>query len=148
MAHRVDDLAPELLAFLEERHLATLTTLRSDGSAHVTPVGFTWDAATGLARVITSAGSRKALNVAADPRVTLCQVDRGRWLSLEGVARVTRDPAEVAEAVQRYAGRYQAPRPNAQRVAIVIEVERVMGRASQPAPQAAAVPVPGPSNRG
>src|ERR1044071_1063656 len=51
-------------AFLAERHLATLTTLRPDGSPHVVAVGFTWDPAAGLARVITFAHSRKARNLA------------------------------------------------------------------------------------
>jgi uncharacterized pyridoxamine 5'-phosphate oxidase family protein len=37
------DLTPEMLEFLRERHLATLTTLRPDGSPHVVPVGFTYD---------------------------------------------------------------------------------------------------------
>ena len=32
------------LDFLAERHLATLTTLRRDGTPHVVPVGFTYDA--------------------------------------------------------------------------------------------------------
>ncbi|MEO7518626.1 MAG: pyridoxamine 5'-phosphate oxidase family protein, partial [Acidimicrobiales bacterium] len=36
-------LPPEVLAFLDERHLATLTTLRPDGSPHVVAVAFTWD---------------------------------------------------------------------------------------------------------
>ncbi len=31
------------LEFLTERHLASLTTLRADGSPHVVPVGFTYD---------------------------------------------------------------------------------------------------------
>ena len=38
------DLPAEALTFLAERHLATLTTLRPDGSPHVVAVGFTWDA--------------------------------------------------------------------------------------------------------
>ena len=38
------DPGPGLLAFLTERHLATLTTLRPDGSPHVVPVGVTYDA--------------------------------------------------------------------------------------------------------
>ncbi len=38
------------LAFLAERHLATLTTLRADGSPHVCAVGFSY--AHGVARVI------------------------------------------------------------------------------------------------
>ena len=37
------DVSPAMLAFLAERHLATLTTLRADGSPHVVPVGFSYD---------------------------------------------------------------------------------------------------------
>ena len=114
-----------------ERHLATLTTLRPDGSPHVVAVGFTWDDDAGLARVITFAPSRKARNVppapAAGPRV--CQVDGGRWLTLEGTAVVTDDPDRVAEAVRRYAERYRQPGERADRVAIEISVDRVLGRA-------------------
>lgn len=113
--------------FLTERHLATLTTYRADGSAHVVPVGFTWDEAAGLARVITSGGSQKAANVRRDGRAVLCQVDGRRWITLEGTARVTDDPAEVAEAVERYAARYRRPRENPARVAIEITVTRVLG---------------------
>lgn len=115
------------LAFVTERHLATLTTLRSDGSPHVTPVGFTWDPEAGLARVICSGSSRKARNAAGDPRVVLCQLDGRRWLSLHGLARVSSDTARVAEAVERYARRYRQPRVNPQRVVLEIQVERVLG---------------------
>ena len=65
MGYDVHDLPDEVLAFLDERHLATLTTLRPDGSPHVVAVGFTWDDEAGIARVITFAPSRKARNVAA-----------------------------------------------------------------------------------
>ncbi|WP_308249751.1 pyridoxamine 5'-phosphate oxidase family protein [Sphaerisporangium fuscum] len=34
-------------AFLAEPHLATLTTLRPDGTPHVVAVRFTWDGAAG-----------------------------------------------------------------------------------------------------
>jgi hypothetical protein len=37
-------------ASLTRPHAATLTTLRPDGTPHVTPVRFTFDAATGLVR--------------------------------------------------------------------------------------------------
>ena len=118
-------------AFLAERHLASLTTLRPDGSPHVVAVGFTWDAPARLARVITFAPSRKARNVLADPqaRAAVCQVDGGRWLTLEGRAEVTDDPARVAEAVRRYAQRYREPGERDDRVAIEIRVDRVLGRA-------------------
>ena len=122
-------LPPAAADFLRQRHLATLTTLRPDGSPHVVAVGFTWDAEAGLARVITFAPSRKARNVAASPggRAAVCQVDGRRWLTLEGPAEVTGDPARVAEAVRRYAERYRRPGERADRVAIEIRVDRALG---------------------
>jgi F420H(2)-dependent biliverdin reductase len=119
-----------VLAFLIERHLATLTTLRPDGSPHVVAVGFTFEPETATARVITFAPSRKARNLAAAPgsRAAVSQVDGGRWLTLEGPAEVTDDPGRVAEAVRRYAQRYRPPKERADRVAIEIHVDRVLGR--------------------
>lgn len=132
MAYDPADLPPEVHAFLAERHLATLTTARPDRSAHVVPVGFSWDPSAGLARVITSAGSVKAANAARAGRAVLCQVDRGRWLSLEGTVDVHADADAVAEAEARYRDRYQAPRPNPDRVALHIVVDRVLGRVPPP----------------
>ena len=131
MRHDPTDLPPAAAGFLDERHLATLTTLRGDGRPHVVPVGFTWDPATATARVIASAGSRKVAHVeAAGPdgaAVVLCQVDGPRWLSLEGRAVVRRDTAAVSDAEDRYARRYRAPRPNPDRVVVEVAVERVLG---------------------
>jgi F420H(2)-dependent biliverdin reductase len=118
------DLPAGATAFLTERHLATVTTLRPDGTPHVVPVGFTWDGT--IARVITSGTSRKAVH-ADGGRVALCQVDGRRWLTLEGKAVVSADPSRVAEAVRRYAERYRQPRVNPQRVVIEITVDRAMG---------------------
>jgi PPOX class probable F420-dependent enzyme len=125
-------LPPEVLAFLTERHLATLTTLRPDGSPHVVPVGFSYEAEAALVRVITFAGSRKVLNLEAKPgsRAVVCQVDGGRWLALEGTAVVTGDPARCAEAVRRYGERYRPPKDRgADRRTIEIAVDTVLGRA-------------------
>ncbi len=123
------DLPPDVLTFLSERHLATLTTLRQDGSPHVVAVGFTWDAAAGLVRVITNGTSRKVRNVrAGSPRAVVAQVDGPRWLALEGVPAVSEDPERVAEAVRRYAGRYRQPAENPARVVLEITVDRVLGR--------------------
>jgi len=126
-------LEPAVLAFLTERHLATFTTLRPDGSPHVAPVGFSFDASVGLARVISFAGARKVRNVLASGPggglAVLSQVDGGRWLSLEGRATVTDDPDRVAAAVEGYARRYRQPGERDDRVAIEIAVTRVLGRA-------------------
>ena len=122
------NLDPEVLSFLTERHLATLTTLRRDGSPHVVPVGFTYDVETRLARVITSGESVKARNAGRPGAVAaLCQVDHARWLTLSGPIRVDADPDAVADAVERYAARYRQPRVNPLRVVLVMEVATIMG---------------------
>ena len=126
------DLGPGLVAFFTERHLATLTTLRADGSPHVVPVGVTLDAATGTARVITSGTSVKARHVrSGQARVALCQVDGRCWATLEGTAVVREDAVSVADAEARYAVRYQQPRVNPARVVLEISVDRVLGNAEK-----------------
>lgn len=131
MAYEPTDLPTEVVAFLEERHLATLTTLRSDASPHVAPVGFTFDVDTRLVRIITFASSQKVRNVRASPqaRAAVSQVDGGRWLTLEGTIEATEEPQRVAEAVRRYGMRYRIPGERSDRVALEILVDRVMGRA-------------------
>jgi PPOX class probable F420-dependent enzyme len=121
-------LTPEMTTFLTERHLATLTTLRANGSPHVVAVGFSYDAVDGVARVITFAPSVKARNAARGGRAAVCQVDGGRWLTLEGVVRLVTDPDGVAKAVAGYAARYRQPKERVDRVAIEIQVDRVLGR--------------------
>jgi F420H(2)-dependent biliverdin reductase len=125
---RLDPAAlPELArAFLIERHLATLTTTRRNDELHVVPVGFTFDAATSTARVITSGDSVKARN-ADRPGATaaLCSVDSARWITLSGPIRVERSPAAVADAERRYAERYRPPRINPKRVVLIIDVASV-----------------------
>ena len=120
---------PALQAFLTQRHLATLTTLRPDGTPHVVPVGFTYEPARRLARVITFAPSRKARNVVAAPGgpTSLCQLDGARWVTIEGAAFVRDDPEAVAEAVRRYAARYRPPKARSDRVVIELEVHRILG---------------------
>lgn len=121
-----DDFPPALLDFWTERHLCTLTTLRADGSPHVVPVGVALDLEERCAWVITFGSSRKAAQAAADGRVAACQVDGGRWSTLEGTARVRTDEASVQRAVDRYAARYRQPKPNPLRVALRIEVDRFL----------------------
>ena len=127
MALHPADLPQAAREFLAERHLATLTTVRPDGSPHVVPVAFTWDAGALVARVIASGGTRKVRNAEAGCRAVLCQVDGRRWLSLEGTADVLRDPEAVLDAERRYAERYRVPRPNPQRVVLLVTVDRVTG---------------------
>ena len=123
------DLSDDELAFLEERHVATLTTLRSDGSPHVVAIAFTYHPDEGAVRIISPDNTQKILNIERSDRAAVCQVDGPRWLTLEGPAVVQRDPADVATAVAAFEARYRPARESPTRVAIQIEVDRVLGRA-------------------
>ena len=129
MATDPAELTPAAIEFLSERHLATFTTLRRNGSPHAVPVGFTWDDEARVARVISSRGSAKVVQARAGRRASLTQVDGRRWLTLEGSTRVLEDAASVRDAEQRYAVRYRQPRPNPERVVVVLDVDRVLGGA-------------------
>ena len=135
MAWTVDrTVSEEFRAFWTERHLASLVTLRADGTPHVVPVGVTLDlddldAGTGppLAPVICRGGSVKARNAAGRGIAAVSQVDGRRWSTLEGDAVVRTDPVAVGEAERRYARRYRPPRPNPERVVVEITIRRVLG---------------------
>ena len=127
MANTTTRLTNDALAFLTERHLAMLTTLRADGSPHVVAVGFTFDPKTHIARVITTGGSQKAVNAQRGGIAVISQVDGARWLSLEGRSSVNSDIDAVRDAELRYAQRYRTPRPNPRRVVIEVQIQRVLG---------------------
>src|SRR6201996_7647550 len=127
MANTTTRLTDDALAFLSERHLAMLTTLRADNSPHVVAVGFTFDPKTHIARVITTGGSQKAVNADRGGVAVLSQVDGARWLSLEGRASVNAAIEAVRDAELRYAQRYRTPRANPRRVVIEVRIERVLG---------------------
>ncbi|WP_246086469.1 pyridoxamine 5'-phosphate oxidase family protein [Nocardioides humi] len=118
-----------LTAFWTEYHLCTLSTLDRHGAPHAVPVGATLDPENGCAWIITRRGSQKVANVRRDPRLTVTQVDKGRWATLVGTGEVLEDAASIARACERYAARYRTPEPNPERVAIRISVERVLGSA-------------------
>ena len=127
MATHPSDLSPASVVFMAERHLATLATLRADGSPHVVPVGFTWDGDALVARIIASRSSAKVRQARAGRRAAISQLDGRRWITLEGVTRVLEDHDSVRDAEERYAVRYRVPRPNPQRVVVVLQVDRVLG---------------------
>ncbi|MCX4851468.1 pyridoxamine 5'-phosphate oxidase family protein [Streptomyces sp. NBC_00893] len=130
MSRAATELPATTRAFLAHPHTATLTTLRPDGTPHVTPVRFTIETAAALVRVTTRAGARKARNVAVGGRaahVALCQADGFRWVTLEGRATVTDDPVRLTEAVRRYTARYGAAPPAPPDLAVIeIAVDRVL----------------------
>jgi PPOX class probable F420-dependent enzyme len=123
-----EELTPETLTFLAEYHLASLTTMRANGSPHVVPVGFSYDHESRTVRIITFDSSVKYKNALRGGRAVVSQVDGGRWLTLEGTVSGTSDSARVSLAVDGYTARYRKPGEREGRVAIEIAVDRIMGR--------------------
>jgi hypothetical protein len=83
------------------RHTCWLATISRDGSPHVTGVGALW--LDGGFWFEAGDGTRKAKNLARDPRCTLSVATRDFDLVFEGEARKVTDPATVAAMAQRWA---------------------------------------------
>ena len=84
-----------------ERHTCWLTTVNADGSPHVTGIGALWvDDAFWFA---TGERTRKARNIARDPRCVLSLALRDFDLVAEGEATQVVDPPTVAAMSARWA---------------------------------------------
>ena len=83
------------------RHTCWLATVNADGSPHLNGIGALWQ--DGCFWFETGERSRKARNVARDPRCSLSVALREFDVVIDGdVARVT-DPATVADLARRWA---------------------------------------------
>src|SRR5207253_2078822 len=78
-----------------------LTTLNDDGSPHVTSVGALWHA--GSCWFQTGERTRKAKNVARDPRCSISVATKGFDVMVTGDARRVTDPKVVAEIAALWA---------------------------------------------
>ncbi len=78
-----------------------LTTLNGDGSPHVTAVGAIW--LDGAFWFQTGTGTRKARNVARDPRCSLALSIRDADVVIEGDAARVSEPTEVARIAKAWA---------------------------------------------
>jgi hypothetical protein len=83
------------------RHTCWLATINQDGSPHVTGVGALWVENTFWFE--TGNATRKATNLARDPRCTLSVATHEFDLVVEGQARKVTDPATVAKMAVAWA---------------------------------------------
>jgi hypothetical protein len=84
-----------------DRHTCWLATINADGSPHVTGVGAIW--ADGAFWFETGERTRKARNIARDPRCTISAAMREFDLVLEGTAQRITDRPTVAAMAERWA---------------------------------------------
>jgi PPOX class probable F420-dependent enzyme len=83
------------------RHSHWLVTINADGSPHVTGVGALW--ADGCFWFQTGQGTRKARNLARDPRCAISVATHEFDLTVEGEATLVTDPATIAGLAARWA---------------------------------------------
>jgi PPOX class probable F420-dependent enzyme len=83
------------------RHTCWLATIDRDGSPHVTGVGALW--ADGAFWFESGDGTRKARNLARDPRCSLSLATHDFDLVVEGKAEKVTDPPAVAAMAERWA---------------------------------------------
>jgi hypothetical protein len=90
-----------------DRHSSWLATINADGSPHVTGIGALW--VEGACYFETGPGTRKARNLARDPRCTLSVATQEFDLVVDGdAARVTDPPTVAALAARWNAGGWPA----------------------------------------
>jgi len=84
-----------------------LVTVSAAGQPHALPVWGVWD--DGRYRFCFSCGprSRKAKDLAANPRVSLAPEDTVEVVSVQGTAAVVHDPSRRESWIERYLAKYQ-----------------------------------------
>jgi PPOX class probable F420-dependent enzyme len=119
-------------AFLENPFVATVTTLRADGSPHATVVWIDVDDAGPSFN--TAIGRTKERNLRRDARLALLVVDPEdpyRWLAIDGRAELTTDgaDAQIDRLAKKYLGEDEYPwRDREQtRVTVRIHPDRLEG---------------------
>jgi F420H(2)-dependent biliverdin reductase len=136
---------PHVAAFLHDRHFASLTTVRPDGTLHCALVGFAYDPSTSIAWLILRGSGQKLANLRASAQATaneavvgavsrvqsevvLCQSLGGQWLSLEGSLRLSDDPNDRVEALTRYRQRYgEGVGDDPTRIIAMLTVRKIYG---------------------
>ena len=94
-----------------QRHTCWLATINDDGSPHVTAVGALW--LDGTFWFQTGAGTRKARNVARDPRCSVAISIRDADVVIEGDAVRVTEPGAVARIAKAWADNGWPAEPDA-----------------------------------
>jgi PPOX class probable F420-dependent enzyme len=124
-------LTDEQARLFKGKNLATVATIRRDGSPHLTPVWIDWDGENVLFN--TAEGRVKPRNIRRNPVVGVQVVDKDdqyRWVSVTGPAEISEEGAveHIHELSHRYQGRDYDLDPNQKRLIVRVKPERVTAR--------------------
>lgn len=121
-------LSDRVRALWDEPRISTLGVVRRDGTPHLTPVRSMLEVTEDGPRllVLTRAHTVKARAVARTGRASVAEhTPTSDWATLEGPARVSEDPDDLARARLAYAARFGEDDHWAGCV-VVVDVERVL----------------------
>jgi PPOX class probable F420-dependent enzyme len=123
----VTTLTPELVRLVEDVNIAHIATVLPDGAPHAVPVWM--DREGDRIAVLTSPRSRKARNLARDPRVALSIVDHAApyvTALVRGRVAATLDGDEAWVVIDRIARKYtgESYPLRTDRVVLLIDPER------------------------
>jgi PPOX class probable F420-dependent enzyme len=118
--------------FLKTKNLATVATIRPDGSAQLTPVWIDYDGEHVVFN--TAEGRAKPRYIRGNPQVSVQVLDREdpyRWISVSGPAEISEEGAE--EHINELSHRYNDGRdynyvPGEKRLIVRVRPERVTAR--------------------
>src|SRR5437667_9817470 len=102
MTRMLSDWAKE---FLREDHVAVISTLNTDGSAHLTTMWYLL-ADDGTPVMSTPRRNQKVKNLRRDPRISLCVGDVTRSVSLYGTVTISEEQALVGQDLEHLVARY------------------------------------------
>jgi PPOX class probable F420-dependent enzyme len=125
------DLTDAQRSFIADNpYVATVTTLREDGSPHNTIVWI--DAENGTITFNTAVGRAKERHLRSDPRIAVTVVDPEntyKWLSISGRAELTTDGADdqIDKLARKYLGEDKYPwrSETEQRISVKIRPEQI-----------------------
>jgi PPOX class probable F420-dependent enzyme len=124
-------LSEKQAALFRGRNWATVTTLRSDGSPHSTPVWIDTDGENVIFN--TAVGRAKERHLRRDPRVSIvvlpAEDQQSAYVSVTGTAELIEDGADdhIHAMAKKYLGQDEYPwlQPGEQRVIVKITPEKV-----------------------
>ena len=124
-------LTEEQAQLFKGKNYATVATIRSDGSAQLTPVWIDWDGENVVFN--TAEGRVKPKNIRRRPVVSVQVIDHDdpyKWISVTGPAEITEEGADahIQELSRRYRGRDYDLDPNQQRLIVRVKPDRVAAR--------------------
>ena len=124
-------LSEKEVALFSGRNWGTVTTLRSDGSPHSTPVWVDTDGENVIFN--TAVGRAKERHLRRDPRISIVVLpaddQQSAYVSVTGTAEIIEDGAidHIHKMAQKYIGQDEYPwlQPGEQRVIVKITPEKV-----------------------